>query len=234
MNRRFRDVPNQETIDLWVRERLSLISSSPAKTLLDVGAGQKRYRDLIENLGFLYTSHDFNSYKPNTNSFGFQEKSWPAQSHDYICDILDITEDRLFQIILCTEVLEHVPDPVSALHKLKNLTLPGGHIIVTVPFMSLAHQSPFWFSSGLSHFWFEYWSAKLNLEVLDLTISGDFVDHYKQIRQIVEDNVEITKRSFFPKRKKNIDLSKLRHALPHNVLSAGGFGVFAHLHRANN
>jgi hypothetical protein len=38
------------------------------------------------------------------------------------------------------------------------------------------HQSPFWFSAGLSPYWFKEHTAQLNLEILDLVVVGDFVD----------------------------------------------------------
>jgi 2-polyprenyl-3-methyl-5-hydroxy-6-metoxy-1,4-benzoquinol methylase len=38
-----------------------------------------------------------------------------------------------FDLVLCTEVLEHLADPESALLVLRSLCRPGGHLLITVP-----------------------------------------------------------------------------------------------------
>jgi ubiquinone/menaquinone biosynthesis C-methylase UbiE len=42
-------------------------------------------------------------------------------------------EDETFGMVLCSEVLEHVPDPELALRTLQRILLPGGIAIVTTP-----------------------------------------------------------------------------------------------------
>lgn len=163
--------------DDWVAgtlERLALGIENPE--LLDVGAGQSPYRQASEALGFVYESHDFNSYVPNPEAPGLQNPQWDYAAHKYVCDILEIPNQASADVVLCTEVLEHVPDPVAALSHLSSLVKPGGFLVVTVPFLSLMHQAPFWFSSGLSPFWFEFWSKSLGLEVDDLSVQGDYAD----------------------------------------------------------
>ena len=50
--------------------------------------------------------------------------------------VSDIDHLRLverFDLVLCTEVLEHLEDPVRAVEVLESLQAPGGSIVVTVP-----------------------------------------------------------------------------------------------------
>jgi SAM-dependent methyltransferase len=149
----------------------------PNGKILDVGAGLSPYRDVATKSGLDYFSHDFLEYVPNTlDEPGLQNDSWEYPKHDFACDILEIPEDIKFDIILCTEVFEHVPDPAKAFSKLVNLTSPGGSIIVSVPFLSLMHQAPFYFSSGLSPFWFRYHAEQFEVEVRYLTVYGDYLD----------------------------------------------------------
>ncbi len=40
---------------------------------------------------------------------------------------------NLFDVVLSTDVIEHTPDPISALQKLSSVVKPGGLLLVTVP-----------------------------------------------------------------------------------------------------
>ena len=173
----FRSVTNEPFRDQWVTEKLRQhrpVGDTPR--LLDVGAGLSRYRCVAESAGYAYLSHDFNAYQPTGAQPGLQNDSWSYPTHDFVCDILDLPEDQTYDAVLCTEVLEHVPDPARAFNKLARLTASGGRVIVTVPILSLMHQAPFWFSSGLSPFWFRHWSERLGLDVTELAIHGDYAD----------------------------------------------------------
>ena len=66
------------------------------------------------------------------------------------------TGDHAFTKIICSEVLEHLPDPVAALKELRRVLQPGGTLAVTVP----NHRYPVFFDPlnwvrehlGLGHF----------------------------------------------------------------------------------
>lgn len=42
--------------------------------------------------------------------------------------------DNIFDFILCTEVLEHLPDPLKAMQELRRVAKPKAHLFVSVPF----------------------------------------------------------------------------------------------------
>lgn len=48
-----------------------------------------------------------------------------------------------FDTVLCTEVLEHVPDPKLVLDELVRVVRPGGRVILTVPFLYQIHEEPY-------------------------------------------------------------------------------------------
>lgn len=64
--------------------------------------------------------------------------------------------DASFDAILCSEVLEHVPEPTHALDEFVRLLKPGGTLILTAPFASLVHMAPYHYCSGFSRYWYEH------------------------------------------------------------------------------
>jgi SAM-dependent methyltransferase len=214
---------NESYRDEWVKNRIKKYGNSLlSKTALDVGAGLSPYKHNFEALGFNYFSQDFNSYRPSEKKYpGLQNHEWEYSKHDFVCDVLDIPDTSKYDFIICTEVFEHVPNPVALIEKLSALTKSDGYILITVPFLSLMHQSPYWFSSGLSPFWFEYWAEKLNLEICELEVSGDYIDLMEQ---------EVARLLYFKKPIRGITrLSKLvkyfRFLLPSKLLESGGLGT---------
>ena len=214
----------------WVTQRITQVTPKIFhKTVLDVGAGPGPYTQHLEATGFLYKSHDFNQYRPaGTASIGLQNDSWDHPEHSFICDILDIPTEAQYGLVLCTEVLEHVPDPVAVLKLLTDLTETNGYLILTVPFLSLMHQAPFWFSSGLSPFWFKHWANQYGLEIINLEISGDFVDLMEQeIGRVL--NLKRPIRGISQLRK---SVRPFRSLIPNAVLESGGFGTFVVLKKS--
>ena len=47
-----------------------------------------------------------------------------------------------FDVVICEQVLEHVDDPWVASRTLRQLSRPGGHVLVSTPFMLKIHPSP--------------------------------------------------------------------------------------------
>ncbi|MDQ6909536.1 MAG: class I SAM-dependent methyltransferase [Actinomycetota bacterium] len=47
-----------------------------------------------------------------------------------------------FDLVICEQVLEHVPDPVRAASNLRELCRPGGKLVVSTPFLVKVHGSP--------------------------------------------------------------------------------------------
>ncbi len=144
-------------------------------TILDIGSGSQPYRSIAEQIGFKYIGHDFTKYtiEDSDEFFGLHNSEAPRVFPEIVCDVLDIPEDSLHDVILCTEVLEHVPDPVALLEKAISLCKPDGFLIFTVPGSSWTHQAPYYFSSGLSPFWFEYHLKKFGARVMNGILLGN-------------------------------------------------------------
>ena len=49
---------------------------------------------------------------------------------DFVSDLLNIpVPDKSYDVILCTEVIEHVPDPISAINEISRILKSGGDSI---------------------------------------------------------------------------------------------------------
>lgn len=62
---------------------------------------------------------------------------------DIVCDAADIpVEGGSFDLVLCTEVLEHASDPQGIVNECHRVLKPGGTLIVTVPTIFPQHGYP--------------------------------------------------------------------------------------------
>lgn len=77
-------------------------------------------------------------------------------------------EDGTFDIVLCTQVLEHVDDPAGAVRELHRATAPGGRVLLSTHGVMLYHPNPQdywrWTHTGLA-FLFEREAAWESVEV---------------------------------------------------------------------
>jgi SAM-dependent methyltransferase len=48
-----------------------------------------------------------------------------------------------YDVVICEQVLEHVEDPWRAARTLHDLCNPGGHVVVSTPFLIRVHPTPF-------------------------------------------------------------------------------------------
>ena len=65
-----------------------------------------------------------------------------------LCAPLELT--KRFDVVICEQVLEHVPDPWTAAANLRELIRPGGHVIVSTPFLIRVHELPLF---GMHDYW---------------------------------------------------------------------------------
>ena len=168
---------NQSIRDQWIIEKLSEIPSQ--NKLLDVGAGQQPYKKYCQHLE--YVSQDFAAYNPKESPVGLQMKEWEFGDLNIISDIISIPEpDSSFDAILCSEVIEHVPNPVLALKELSRLLKKNGYIILTAPFCSLTHFAPFHYSTGFNRFFYETHLPSFDLQIIEMSPNGDYFEYLAQ------------------------------------------------------
>jgi SAM-dependent methyltransferase len=102
--------------------------------LIDIGCGAQIYRDLVP-AGIEYIGLDTIEARAR---FGYQV----PDTHYFEGDEWGI-EEASVDTALCTEVLEHVPDPSVLLAQACRCLRPGGRLVLTVPFAARWHFIPY-------------------------------------------------------------------------------------------
>ncbi len=98
---------------------LSLVPPGHGRRALDVGAREGDQTRWLRSRGYDVTSVDVEP--------GFED-----------CHVVDVNaglpfEDDSFDLVWCSEVIEHLEDPAKALAELRRVTRPGGELILTTP-----------------------------------------------------------------------------------------------------
>lgn len=170
---------NYRTRDLWVQARLKEIPQG--QTILDAGAGIEMYKNSCSHLK--YTSQDFGEF---TGAMTERDKMTTDENFNTkLCDIIsDITSipvaNNSFDVILCTEVFEHIPEPALAIKEFSRIIRQGGRVIITAPFCSLTHQAPFYFANGYSKYWYEKVLEEYGFEIKEISYNGNFFEYLAQ------------------------------------------------------
>jgi ubiquinone/menaquinone biosynthesis C-methylase UbiE len=160
----------------WIEATLKKIPAG--LTILDAGAGECQFKKFCGHLK--YIAQDFGQYH-GEGDVGLQTGVWDNTKLDIISDIVSIPlADDSVDAIMCTEVLEHIPDPVSAIKEFGRLVKPGGYLLITAPFASLTHFAPYHFASGLSRFFYEKHLPENGFEITDLQLNGNFFEYLAQ------------------------------------------------------
>ncbi|HKF68571.1 MAG TPA: methyltransferase domain-containing protein, partial [Vicinamibacterales bacterium] len=82
--------------------------------------------------------------------------------------------DRTFDSALCTEVLEHLPEPGRCLDEIRRVVKPGGMVLFTVPMTMYTHSEPYDFYR-YTEYGLRYLLEKHGFEIVTLRRLGGVV-----------------------------------------------------------
>lgn len=136
-------------------ERAARRGSDASFRVLDAGAGTAPYADLFSHV--TYETADY---------AGTPGKDY---SHiDYRCDIVDIpVEDGRFDLVFCSQTLEHCREPAAVLREFHRVLRPGGEVWLTAPFYYEEHEKPWDFWRFTSFAW-QYLAEVVGFEVVEI------------------------------------------------------------------
>ena len=144
--------PSRTSVQYAVRKPLLEWLSSQQVAgleLLDVGCGDRPYEELLRGAARIV---------------GFDV---PGNAHADIHGSIDAipVDDASFDVVLCLQVLEHVPDPAAAVRELRRAVKPGGRVLLSTHGVYPYHPNPEdlwrWTHSGLDRLFRENgdWSS---------------------------------------------------------------------------
>lgn len=167
---------DQARID-WVVNALRSIPNG--HRILDAGAGELRLKPYCAHLD--YVSQDFCQYEGKGDGNALQTGAWDTTRIDIVSNIISIpVSDESFDVVLCSEVLEHIPDPIAAVKEFSRILKPGGTLLVTAPFCSLTHFAPYHFASGLNRYWYEEHLPAMGIKINLITPNGNWFEFIGQ------------------------------------------------------
>jgi SAM-dependent methyltransferase len=121
-----------QTASIWAD--LAAVLPAATGTILDVGCGAQPFRSLFRpevryiGIDTIDAKSKFGYEVPD--AIYFEGSVWPA-------------EDGAINLILCTEVFEHVADSRAFLPEMFRCLAPDGQVVLTVPFSARWHYIPY-------------------------------------------------------------------------------------------
>jgi SAM-dependent methyltransferase len=120
-----------DTIVLYDFLEAASVAIPQGSRLLDAGAGESQYRALFQQTRYIGVD------------LAIGDSSWNYQRLDARCDLSRLPfVSQAFDVVLCTQVLEHVVQPQQVLAELSRALRPGGTLYLSAPQSWHQHQTP--------------------------------------------------------------------------------------------
>jgi SAM-dependent methyltransferase len=144
-------------LDAFVRRAAGTVGAGAL--VLDAGAGHSPYRDHFAHV--TYETADFEKVPGKRY----------ARS-DYVCDLAEIpVEDDRYELVVLTQVLEHLREPSTVLIELRRVLKPGGRLWASTPLFYEEHDAPYdyfrYTQHGLRHLFDKAGFVDIDIEWLE-------------------------------------------------------------------
>jgi len=117
--------------DYSIRDAVLRHSEYVNGTVLDLGCGSRPFEGFFNGRVKRWVGADY----PSTGH--------PRAYPDVLADAMKLPlAGASFDTVLCTQVLEHVPEPMDLLRETWRVLRPGGHLVLTAPQYNALHGEP--------------------------------------------------------------------------------------------
>lgn len=137
----------------WLEKELRAFAATlPSDSMvLDAGAGDQVYAPIF--------------YRQRYESADFVKVDKPYKTPTYQCDLTEIpVDDSRYDAVIFTQVMEHLPDPLSVLKELYRVMKPGAQLFYTGPLWYEEHEIPYDFYR-YTRFGLEYMFGRTGLHI---------------------------------------------------------------------
>lgn len=157
--------------DRWMAEQAERVPVG--SKVLDVGAGSAPYRPLFAHCD--YKTQDFAQLEGDQLRYGAYALI------DFVSEANAIpVPDASFDAVICTEVLEHVAEPIAVVREFGRILAPGGRLILSAPLGSGIHQEPYHFYGGYTPYWYRRFLQEAGFDSIAVTANAGTLRHIAQ------------------------------------------------------
>lgn len=162
---------NLRNRDLWIAAHAA--KAPRGARILDVGAGSAPYRALFSHCE--YRTQDFAALSSD------QLRDGGYGQIDIVCDAKEIpVADGSFDVVLCTEVLEHHPEPITLIFEFARILRNDGVVLLTAPLGSGIHQEPYHYYGGYTPYWYQQFLSEAGFSDITIEANAGSFRHYAQ------------------------------------------------------
>lgn len=150
--------------DYAIRDVLLRHSEHVHGRVLDLGCGDRRYEPFFNGRVDRWVGIDH----PTPGD-------WRSGRANLFGDAVALPlRPESFDTVLCTQVLEHVPEPLDLLREARRVLKPGGRLILTAPQYNALHEEPRDFFR-FTRYGLEHLARKAGFEVETIEPIGGFI-----------------------------------------------------------
>lgn len=124
---------NNFTYINFFRYIFPIINNARPRKILDIGSGAGTLSLFLAGQGFKVVGVDASSVSIEKSKISAKYLNLQTKVDFVNCDFLDFASNEKFDLILCSEVIEHIFDVNEFLKKIKRLLINNGLLVLSTP-----------------------------------------------------------------------------------------------------
>jgi 2-polyprenyl-3-methyl-5-hydroxy-6-metoxy-1,4-benzoquinol methylase len=173
----FQYLANSEEAYWGIQQALNqLVPTKASSKILELGSGLGYLTYALKDEGYNIAGLDISNEAIAQAKKSFGDFYVCRDLHDYALE-----KPNAYNVVILTEVIEHIEEPISFIESILKLLKKDGHIIITTPNKSLIPSDIVWDSEAppVHNWWFSETSLEYMATTLELDISfTNFSEYY--------------------------------------------------------